>query len=161
MARDDPAGAAAILHRAREEASAAGSSTVEAEHLLLAIAAHKGTAAQQLLANDGLDHEAILAAVEREFEEALAGAGVSLSGLGLAAPTRRPDTVPRWGTSFKLALHRSPKPGLGGRLVATRLLIGILRAPVGTVARALSLAGVDRAGLAARAEQLLAGSGRN
>ena len=39
------------------------------------------------------------------------------------------------------------------------LLIGILQAEVGTVPRALSLAGTDRAGLAERARQALAGTG--
>jgi D-alanyl-D-alanine carboxypeptidase len=156
MARNDPARAAAILHRAREEAKTAGSPSVEAEHALLAIAGHKGTEAQRILAAAGLDHAAILAALDREFEESLAGAGVSLSAFGLPSAPRRDDRIPRWGTSFKLAVHRAPRGGPGGRLDATRLLLGILRAQVGTVPRALSLAGVDHAALTARAEQALA-----
>jgi ATP-dependent Clp protease ATP-binding subunit ClpA len=159
MARNE---VAAILYRAREEAKAAGSPSVEAEHVLLAIAAHKGTEAQRILANVGLDHAAILAALDREFEESLAGAGVSLSAFSLPSASGRPDRVPRWGTSFKLALQRAPKGSPTGRswnsrLDSTRLLLGILRARIGTVARALSLAGVDRAALAARAEQALSG----
>ena len=39
------------------------------------------------------------------------------------------------------------------------LLLGILRAEVGTVPRALALAGIDRAGLAERVRQALAGTG--
>jgi D-alanyl-D-alanine carboxypeptidase len=39
------------------------------------------------------------------------------------------------------------------------LLIGILEAEVGTVPRALALAGIDRADLAERARQALAGTG--
>ena len=157
MARNDPARAAATLQRAREEAKAAGSRSVEAEHLLLAIAAHKGTEAQRILATVGLDHEAILAALDREFEESLAGAGVSLSAFGLPSASPGRDRIPRWGTSFKLALQRAPKTGPAGRLDSTRILLGILRARVGTVARALSLAGIDRMALAARAEQALTG----
>jgi D-alanyl-D-alanine carboxypeptidase len=65
--------------------------------------------------------------------------------------------IPRHLASFKLALQRTPKNGPVGRLDSTRLLLGILRARIGTVARALSLAGVDRAALAARAEQALMG----
>src|SRR4030081_981841 len=104
MARNDPARAAAILHRAREEANAVGSPSVEAEHALLAIAAHKGTEAQRILAAAGLDHEALLAALDREFEESLAGAGVSLSAFDLPSAPPGRDRIPRWGTSFKLAL---------------------------------------------------------
>jgi D-alanyl-D-alanine carboxypeptidase len=155
MARNDPARAAAILNRAREEAKAVGSPSVEAEHVLLAIAAHHGTEAQRILAAGGLDHEGLLAALEREFEESLAGAGVSLSAFGLPSAPPRQDRIPRWGTSFKLAVHRAPKGGPGGRLDSTRLLLGILRAQFGTVPRALSLAGVDRAELVASAEQAL------
>lgn len=155
MARHDPAGVAAVLQRARDEAKATGSPSVEAEHVLLAIAAHKGTEAQRILGAAGLDRAAILEALDREFEESLAGAGVSLSAFSLPTASRRHDAVPRWGTSFKLALHRAPRSAPGGRLDATRLLVGILRAQVGTVPRALSLAGVDRAGLVARTEQAL------
>jgi D-alanyl-D-alanine carboxypeptidase len=144
-----------ILHRAREEAKAAGSPSVEAEHALLALAAHHGTEAQRILAARGLGHDGLLAALDREFEESLAGAGVSLSAFGLPSAAPRQDRVPRWGTSFKLAVHRAPRGGPGGRLDSTRLLLGILRARVGTVPRALSLAGVDRAELAASAEEAL------
>jgi ATP-dependent Clp protease ATP-binding subunit ClpA len=155
MARNDPTRAAGILQRSREEAQAAGSRSVEAEHVLLAIAAHRGTVAQRLLAEAGLDHAAILTALAREFEESLAGVGVSLSDFDLPPAPRRPVATPRWGTSFKLAVHRTRKGGggTGGRLDATQLLLGILRAHVGTVPRTLALAGVDRAALAARAEE--------
>ena len=162
MARNDSVRVAAILHRAREEAKTAGSPTVEAEHVLLALAAHKGTEAQRILASVGLDHAAILGALHREFEESLAGAGVSLSAFNLPPASDRRDRIPRWGTSFKLALQRAPKGGPAGRswnsrLDATRLLLGILRARIGTVPRALSLAGVDRPALVGRAEQALSG----
>ena len=82
---------------------------------------------------------------------------MSLSAFSLPPASGRHDRIPRWGTSFKLALQRTPKSGPVGRLDSTRLLLGILRARIGTVARALSLTGVDRAALAARAEQALMG----
>jgi D-alanyl-D-alanine carboxypeptidase len=160
MARNDPARAATVLNRAREEAKAVGSPSVEAEHVLLAIAAHHGTDAQRILAAGRLDHNRLLAALDREFEESLAGAGVSLSAFDLPSASPRQDRVPRWGTSFKLAVHRAPRGGSGGRLDSTRLLLGILRAQAGTVPRALSLAGVDRAELAASAEQALTARSR-
>jgi len=43
--------------------------------------------------------------------------------------------------------------GQDGRIGPLHLLIGILRADVGTVPRALELAGIDRTDLVARAEQ--------
>src|SRR5438132_12496600 len=113
MARNDPARAAAILRRGREEAKAAGLPSVEAEHALLAIAAHKGTEAQRILATAGLDHATILGALDREFEESLAGAGVSLSAFALPPASRHHEGAPRWGTSFKLAVHRAPRSGPG------------------------------------------------
>lgn len=158
MANADATRAAGLLQRARVEAQETGSPTVEAEHMLLAIAAQKGTLAQRLLAAEGLDHAGILAGLEREFEESLAGAGVSLSAFDLP-PARRRNQTPRWGTSFKVAMQRTRKGAgePGGRLDATQLLLGILRARVGRVARMLSLSGIDRAALVARAEGQLAG----
>ena len=107
MARNDPARTAAVLRRAREEARAAGSPSVEAEHALLAIAAHRGTEAQRILATAGLDHATILETLDREFEESLAGAGVSLSAFALPPASHRQEGIPRWGTSVKLAVHRA------------------------------------------------------
>ncbi len=148
----------AVLRRARAEACALGSPTVEAEHVLLAISVQKGTRAQQILDAAGLDHDAISAALDREFEESLSAAGVSLSSFDLPARRRRADREPQWGASAKLAIqraHTASKAGPGRHMEPTHLLVGILRAQGGTVPRALALAGVDRALLTSAAEQAL------
>ncbi len=147
----------AILQRARDEARAAGSPTVEAEHLLLAIGAQKGSRARRVLEEAGLDQGGIRAALDRERELSLLAAGVSPAGFALPSPTALPERVPRWGESTKLALRRAPKTPLGGHMETTHLLLGVLRAQVGTVPRALAFAGVDRTELAARTEEALSG----
>ncbi|MGZ6295192.1 MAG: Clp protease N-terminal domain-containing protein [Candidatus Limnocylindrales bacterium] len=147
-----------IAERAREEARAAGSPTLEAEHILLAIASGPGTAAQQVLASAGLDHEAIGEALEAEFADSLIGVGVSLGAFDLRQPANDPARTPRWSQSAKLVFQRAAEAVAANRdrrLEATHLLLGVLRAQIGTVPRALELAGVDRAALTARAEQAL------
>ena len=52
------------LTRARTEAKRAGSRTLEAEHLILALAAEHGSAPARLLAETGLDHDAAREALE-------------------------------------------------------------------------------------------------
>ena len=151
-----------IAERAREEARTAGSPTVEAEHILLAIASEPGTAAQQVLASAGLDHEAIGEALEGEFADSLMGVGVSLSAFELRRPANESARTPRWGQSAKLVFQRAAKVVAARRdrrLEATHLLLGVLRARIGTVPRALALAGVDQDGLASRAEAALAEGG--
>ena len=148
----------AIAERAREEARTAGSPTLEAEHILLAIASEQGTPAQQVLASAGLDHEAIGEALEAEFADSLLGVGVSLSAFDLRHPTNPPARTPRWSQSAKLAFQRAADVVAANRdrrLEGTHLLLGVLRAQIGTVPRALALAGVDQAALTADAEQAL------
>jgi ATP-dependent Clp protease ATP-binding subunit ClpA len=151
-----------IVRQATVEARAAGLPTLEAEHLLLAIARQDGTPAQVILKDAGLDHDAIQAALRREFDQSLQAAGVSTAALNPApAGARRHARHLRPGQSFKLAIQRAMQttPGrtLGGRnLSATTLLFGVLRADAGTVPRALSFAGVDRAALLARTQEALA-----
>jgi ATP-dependent Clp protease ATP-binding subunit ClpA len=147
-----------IAERAREEARAAGSPTLEAEHILLAIASEPGTAAEEVLASAGLDHEAIGKALEAEFVDSLMGFGVSLSAFDLRDPANNPARTPRWSQSAKLVFQRAAEVVAANRdrrLEATHLLLGVLRAQIGTVPRALELAGVDRAALTAHAEQAL------
>src|SRR2546421_10881712 len=154
--------ARAIAERAREEARIAGSPTVEAEHILLAIASEPGTAAQQVLASAGLDHEAIGEALEGEFADSLIGVGVSLSVFDVRHPANESARTPRWGQSAKLVFQRAAKvvaARCDRRLEATHLLLGVLCARIGTVPRALALAGVDQDGLASRAEAALAEGG--
>jgi D-alanyl-D-alanine carboxypeptidase len=140
-----------VIGRAVEEARTAGSATVEAEHLLLALADHEA------LADAGLDRDALLDALDRETERSLAAVGVSLSAFDVP-PARSRGRDPRFAASAKLALHRAVK--LAGarrdrRIAREHVLVGLLRAEVGTVPRALETAGVDRAELMGRAEAAL------
>jgi ATP-dependent Clp protease ATP-binding subunit ClpA len=144
-----------IVELARAEARTAGSSTIEAEHVLLALASQRGTAARGLLASVGLDHEAIDAALLREFEQSLAAAGISVSAASLPPPRRDPRRPVHIGASTKLVLHRAIKAAGGRRLEPEHVLVGIVDAQVGTVSRALAVAGIDRAELAARARRAL------
>ena len=144
------------IRLARDEARAQGSARIEAEHLLLALASQPQLSAGRLLRATGLDPGAIRQALDLEFARSLGAVGISLHGFAL------PDTrlsvlgaVPM-GRSAKLAWQRAiqARSGRGRdrrRLDSLHLLIGILAADGGTVARALALSGVDRRALADRA----------
>lgn len=133
-----------ILVAAAVEARAEGSTAVEAHHLLLAIAQD----GSPVLAAAGLDHAVVRGALDREFARSLAAAGVRLDG-GLPLATPLAEGSPQLGATAKAALER-------GFATAQRkrdcrpgtVLLGVLLTPVGTVPRALELAGADRAALA-------------
>jgi ATP-dependent Clp protease ATP-binding subunit ClpA len=149
----------AIMDRGRDEARDDGSAAVEAQHLLLAIAAGPDAASRQALAAAGLDHEAIRAALDREFEHSLAAVGVSADAFDLPRPSPGPGRPSRLGASARLAVERGFS-GVGKKnLRPPHLLLGILLAEAGTVARALDLVGVDRAGLAERVRQAAGSAG--
>lgn len=133
----------AVITRAEQEAREDCSPTVEAQHLLLAVAAEPDPVAEVLTAA-GLDSTALRAALEREFASSLSAVGVSSSAYDLPKPSPR-RTHPGMGTSAKLALERgfSSVPSRKD-LRPAHLLLGILSAEVGTVPRALALAGVNR-----------------
>jgi ATP-dependent Clp protease ATP-binding subunit ClpA len=150
----------AIIERGREEARQDRSPAVEAQHLLLAMAAGADNPATQILLSAGLDHQALRDAFDREFESSLAAAGVSVAGFGLPAPSMadRPDKL---GASTRQALMRAMAAARRKKnLTPAHLLVGILGAQAGTVPRALALAGVRRADLADRARQALDDDGR-
>src|SRR4051794_19871111 len=139
----------ATIEAATHEARADGSAAVEAHHLLLAIASEPGeTPSRRALAAAGLDRRAVADALDREFTHALAVAGVSRDAYRLPEPTRSPDRAPGLGTSARLAIERGVGSASAPR--PAHLLLGILLAEVGTVPRALDLAGVDRADLTDR-----------
>lgn len=151
-----------ILDLGREEARQDGSASVEAQHLLLAMAAGPDAAPRRVLAAAGLDHQAIREALDREFEHSLAVAGVQAATFDLPQASRAPSRREDLGASARLAIERGFSAGAGQKgasrkdLRPAHLLLGILRAEAGTVPRALTLAGIDRAGLAERARQSLA-----
>jgi len=150
--------ARAVVHRAEDEARALGSPTIEAEHMLLALAdARIGGAAAALLREQGLDPEGLHAALAHETELSLAAAGVAIGDFELPARAPAARRRPRFAASSRRALERSVRAAsaLGDkRLTARHVLVGILRADVGTVPRALAGAQVDRVALMTRAEQL-------
>jgi len=140
-----------VVAAARDEARAAGSAAVEAEHLLLALAAPGSGLAGEVLAAAGLGPPELRAALDAEWVASLRAAGVTMAP---PPPPPAPATrVPRWGTSAKDALAR----GLGAaqargdrRIGPGHVLLGVLGAREGTVPRALAGAGVPPADLAAR-----------
>ncbi|WP_030462374.1 Clp protease N-terminal domain-containing protein [Kitasatospora sp. NRRL B-11411] len=154
----------ALLLRAADEARQDGSPTTDAHHLLLALAAdpapdaaatHPDAAAavRRLLAEAGLDRGGVRAALDREFAHSLHAVGVSPEAHRLPRPTPGVEAS-RLGASTKLALERSFATARKKDQSAAHLLLGILRAEVGTVPRALALSGIDREQLIARTIEL-------
>jgi hypothetical protein len=91
-----------------------------------------------------------------EFERSLSAAGVSLAAFDFPPPSSAAERTPQLGTSAKLALERAFTSGARRKdLQPAHLLLGTLRAQIGTVPRALALAGIDRADLMARVLQML------
>lgn len=132
-----------VLTQAIEEARTRASANVEAEHLLLALTTDRSPGTAAILADAHLDHDALDAALRRERAESLDAAGIApVDPHTLAASPRQ--TPPGWGTSAKEALARGHREKNRTRDVETELLIGILGATLGTVPRALALAGIDR-----------------
>ena len=147
-----------VIRRAADEARRAGSRTIEAEHVLLALADPEGLEAHEVLAAAGLDQEAIRAALRREVQRSLAAAGVVAPAGGPPHSSRTEGGRLRIGASTKAALHRAMLAAKPARqLTAGHMLIGVLGADAGTVPRALGLAGVDPRDLADRARRSVAG----
>jgi ATP-dependent Clp protease ATP-binding subunit ClpA len=67
-----------LVLSAGEEALLDGSESIEAEHVLLALAKLPGRTASRLLTEVGLTRAAIRAALDREWEQSLAVAGVAV-----------------------------------------------------------------------------------
>ncbi|MFI0243139.1 Clp protease N-terminal domain-containing protein [Streptomyces sp. NPDC016845] len=139
-----------VMDQAEAEAKQDSSATIDAHHLLLAVAAQDGTDAQRALHAAGLGYETLKNALHREFAHSLAAAGVSLDDFDLPRATQEPTRHPRLGASSKLAIERMATEHPKKDLRSGHLLLGVLQAEVGTVPRALTLAGVDRAELIER-----------
>lgn len=140
-----------VFEQGGHEAQQDGSTAVEAHHLLLAIAAGQETDTRQVLTSVGLDHQAIRDALDKEFEHSLRAAGVSLAAFDLPRPSRGAKRPSQMGASTKLAIERSfASVSRKKDLRPVHLLLGIVQAQVGTVPRALALAGVDQANLIVR-----------
>ena len=146
--------ARALFPTAESEARSRRSPVVEAEHLLLALTMRSDSDAARLLASVGLTHADVEAALDREFQSSLAAAGVQVTVSGLRPSSPDAPHRLRLGASFKAAMTRSVSAAAGsGRIRPEHLLLGILGAEVGTVPRALRIAGVDQTALTALTEQ--------
>ena len=144
----------AVIMRADQEAREDGSTTVEAQHLLLAVAGEQEPTTRALLAAAGLDRDAVHAALEQEFVRSLSAVGVSSTAYALPPASWR-RAHPKMGTSGKLVLERTFTVSRKKDLRPAHVLLGILLAQAGTVPRALALAGVDQEELTARVRQSL------
>ncbi len=145
MAEDAPfSGMRGIVERCVAEARARGTNSVEAEHVLLALA-DPATAVGRAMAERGLSRETIVDALRVERLASLAAAGVDPIDAQSLVAIPRPGK-PSWGASVIAARARERRSGRrhGRRSPEVGVLIGILEAPLGTVPRALALAGIDR-----------------
>jgi ATP-dependent Clp protease ATP-binding subunit ClpA len=144
--RFTPDARAAVLSASEEAARSSGQATLEAEHLLLALATHPD------LRRLGLDRDELVAALEQEELRSLAAVGIAASDFDL--PVRhRGQRKPKLATSAKLALQRAAEIAVGRRerrVRAAHLLHGVLAAERGRVPRALLIAGIDIDELRAR-----------
>jgi ATP-dependent Clp protease ATP-binding subunit ClpA len=138
------------------EAKRDGAKFIEAEHMLLALAASPDSEAGRLLREFGLDHDRLASALREERRQTLAVVGMKAPDTTLGEATEL-EISPSIGTSAKVAFRRaligSRSDHRRARLRGTDLLAGILEAEFGTVPRALAIAGIDRAELLLRARQ--------
>jgi len=144
-----------VVVQAIEEARLRGSTSVEAEDLLLALASCGTTETKQSLERAGLDHESILRALRDERRHSLAQAGIEAVDDERLVATPRTDR-PSWGTSVREAVSRGRSTvnrNRNRRAAETDVLVGILLANFGTVPRALTLAGIDRDALIGRLQR--------
>jgi len=160
-----------VFIRAVDEATSRGSATVEAEHLLLALTVDGHGTVAAALAESGSSYDTLDAALRGERVRSLAIAGVSAPDATQLTSTPRRNR-PNWGASAREALrrghagaqrnatgHGASGHGSGGhdrrrRMAEVDILVGILRAELGTVPRALVFAGVDRSALIDRLQRL-------
>lgn len=150
---------AVLVRGAREEAQSEGSATIEAEHVLLALAALDGTATARLLSEAGLGRDAVRELLDREWQQSLAVAGVRIDVGQLPKATPDPARRPRIGESTVKLLQRAMDAS-SGRITAGHMLVGVLDSKLGRVSRVLDLSGVDRAALRGQAMQSIADGAR-
>ena len=140
-------GAGEVVTDAVEIAQSLGAAAVEAEHLLLA-AARRDDATAVVLRGHGLDYDGLERALEAETERSLAAVGVTAERPRFTPFPGRP----RMSTSTKSALEgalRAATERSDKHIGSGHVVLGVLRPTRGTVPRALSLAGVDKAELQA------------
>jgi D-alanyl-D-alanine carboxypeptidase len=143
-----------VAHQFEIEAKQGGAKVVEAEHILLALTAISDGDVAALLREARLDHERLESALKEERRRTLAFAGMKAPDQELVAATELESPL-SLGTSAKAAFKRAVVGARHERrrvhLRSSDLLAGILEAELGTVPRALAIAGIDRVTLASRA----------
>ena len=134
-----------VVKDAAEIATELGATTVEAEHLLLAVT-RGDTPAAIALRTWGLDHDALSSALEMETERSLAAVGVAAD-----VPRFSPYVgSPRLATSAKVALEHALRVAVeraDRHIGAGHIVLALLKPSRGTLPRALDIAGVQRASL--------------
>jgi ATP-dependent Clp protease ATP-binding subunit ClpA len=137
---------------AEAEARGLGSPTIEPEHLLLALAQLvQAGPLGAALTEVGLDHDAVLDALDAERERSLMAVGISIGDFDL--PPAGPSNKPRMAAGAKSALEHALRISLARgdkRIGSGHILLALLRSQAGTVPRALNEAGIDRAALSDR-----------
>jgi len=144
-----------VVVRSIAEAQQRNAALVEAEHLLLALSRVGSPPVRTVLADAGLDPDGVEAALAGERAASLGVAGVTPPPADRLAAAPR-ITRPRWGASAREALtraHRVASANHRQRMGELDLLAALLALELGTVPRALSLAGVDRQSLLASARR--------
>jgi len=143
-----------VVKQFEVEAKRDGAKSIEAEHMLLALATNPDSDAARLLHEFGLDHQRLDSALREERRRTLAFAGVNTPDKTQVEATELESPL-SLGTSAKAAIRRalvgSRHDRRRARLRSTDLLAGIVEAELGTVPRALAMAGIDRAALISRA----------
>lgn len=150
-----PVGMRELMTRAIDAAARNGSGAVEAEHILLALLSEPRSAAARIAAEDGLDHDALLDALRAERVHSLRAAGITGVDASRLQSTPRSRQRPTWGASIRTLMTeaRTANRGPRHRMTEQEMFIAILRTELGTVPRALDLAGIDRAALITRLSQ--------
>ena len=146
MAESNMSNLRTLIALANEEARQLHASNVEAEHLLLALSSRPSSRAGSALAQQGLTYDAIQAALLQEQHSSLRAAGVEPVPEERLVSTQR-RRRPGWGASAKESLRRASQLGAKfkrRKMEELDLLLGVLSAELGTVPRALSIAGIDR-----------------
>ncbi|WEO77152.1 Clp protease N-terminal domain-containing protein [Cryobacterium sp. SO2] len=150
-----PVGMRELMNRAIDEATRNGSGAVEGEHVLLALLSEPRSPAARIAADGGLDHDGLLEALRAERVHSLKSAGITAIDASRLQSTPRTRQRPTWGASIRTLMTeaRTANRGPRHRMTDQDMFVAILRTELGTVPRALDLAGIDRAALITRLSQ--------
>jgi ATP-dependent Clp protease ATP-binding subunit ClpA len=128
-----------IVTQAQAEAHGLGARSIEAEHLLVALASST-SAAGAVLSRFGLSADQLRDLILQERARSLGAVGIT------AEPPAPTSGALRLSTPAKAVLRRAVGASRG-RISEATLLTAVLDQEAGTVPRLLSLAGVDKSSL--------------